>query len=200
MKLRLAVPASVFLALLAPTVSLAQWQPDGVALSTAANHQTGQAIVADGSGGAIVTWNDFRPSVIAPDIYVQRVNASGAVQWAADGVALCTLGNSQQSPTIVSDGAGGAIVVWQDYRLAVWDICAQRRNAAGVVQWTANGVALCTALNDQLNPTIVADGAGGAIVTWHDGRSGVTFDIYAQRVNASGVVQWTGNGVALCTA
>ncbi|MBI1798185.1 MAG: T9SS type A sorting domain-containing protein, partial [Candidatus Eisenbacteria bacterium] len=30
-------------------------------------------------------------------------------------------------------------------------------------------------------PTIVADGAGGAIVTWYDGRSGA-YDIYAQRV------------------
>ena len=46
-------------------------------------------------------------------------------------------------------------------------------------------VPLCTAAGDQLSPTIVSDGAGGAIVTWHDYRSGST-DIYAQRVERIG--------------
>ncbi len=49
-------------------------------------------------------------------------------------------------------------------------------------------------------PTIVSDGAGGAIVTWKDHRSGTSYDIYAQRISAGGTVQWTANGVALCTA
>ena len=66
-------------------------------------------------------------------------------------------------------------------------------------QWTADGVALCTAANDQINPQIVSDGSGGAIITWQDYRGG-NYDIYAQRVNASGAVQWTADGVAVCTA
>jgi hypothetical protein len=55
-------------------------------------------------------------------------------------------------------------------------------DASGTPQWTANGVALCTAANNQYTPTIVSDGAGGAIVTWPDLRSGTYLDIYAQRV------------------
>ena len=106
------------------------------------------------------------------DIYAQRVNASGVPQWTADGVALCTAANYQAYPTIVSDGAGGAIVTWQDgrsgYRNSAADIYAQRVNALGVPQWTADGVALCTAASSQGSPTIVSDGAGGAIVTWQD--------------------------------
>ena len=35
---------------------------------------------------------------------------------AANGVALCLVLNAQGNPTIASDGASGAIVVWQDYR------------------------------------------------------------------------------------
>jgi hypothetical protein len=80
------------------------------------------------------------------------------------------------------------------------DIYAQRVGASGIREWSANGVALCTAVNDQLAPTIASDGAGGAVVTWYDYRSGPTADIYTQRVNAFGSVQWTTNGVALCTA
>src|SRR5712664_2056878 len=108
--------------------------------------------------------------------------------------------SAPHKPAITSDGAGGAIVTWYDNRSGNWDIYAQRVNAEGVPQWTADGVALCTAANNQFDPTIASDGAGGAIVTWNDFRSGSGFDIYAQRVNAAGVPQWTVDGVALCTA
>ena len=49
-------------------------------------------------------------------------------------------------------------------------------------------------------PTIISDGSGGAIIAWMDSRSGAHCDIYAQRINASGVVQWTADGVAISTA
>jgi hypothetical protein len=174
-----------------------QWTADGVALCTAAGDQGYYAITSDGAGGAIVTWEDSLGG--SPDIYAQRVNASGAVQWTADGVALCMAPGSQWSPEIISDGAGGAIVSWRDRRSGSWDIYTQWVNASGAVQWTADGVALCTAAGDQGKPEITSDGAGGAIVTWTDRRSG-NYDIYAQRVNASGAVQWTADGVALGTA
>jgi hypothetical protein len=47
-------------------------------------------------------------------------------------------------------------------------------------------VPFCTAASTQKSPTIVTDGAGGAIVTWSDYRSGSYSDIYAQRVRANG--------------
>jgi Secretion system C-terminal sorting domain len=175
-----------------------QWTADGVALCTAASDQHDPTVVSDGAGGAVITWLDDRNGLDV-DIYTQRVNASGVPQWTADGVALCTAANSQYTPTIVSDGAGGAIVTWSDYRSGTSDIYAQQVNASGVPQWTADGVAL-TAASDQYTPTIVSDGAGGAIITWLDDRNGLDIDIYTQRVDASGVPQWTADGVALCAA
>ncbi|MGD1047581.1 MAG: T9SS type A sorting domain-containing protein [Candidatus Krumholzibacteriaceae bacterium] len=174
-----------------------QWTADGVAVCAAAGDQYAYAIASDGAGGAIVGWFDNRSG--SYDIYAQRVDASGAAQWTANGVALCTAAGTQYSPAILSDGAGGAIVTWYDHRSGNYDIYAQRVNASGTVQWTANGVALCTAARDQYSPIIASDGAGGAIVSWYDQRSG-NYDIYAQRVNASGAVQWTADGVALCAA
>ena len=129
----------------------------------------------------------------------------GWAAWPHDpnngNVALCTAANDQGYPTIVSDGAGGAIVTWNDGRSGTNnEIFAQRVNAAGVPQWTADGVALCTAAGVQQSTTIDSDGAGGAIETWQDLRGGTTYDIYAQRVNAAGVPLWTADGVAQCTA
>lgn len=176
-----------------------QWTANGVALCTAAADQSIPSITADGSGGAIVTWQDLR-SGANYDVYAQRVNAAGVPQWAANGVALCTAAGGQLSPVVVSDAAGGAIVAWNDNRVGTSDIYAQRVTAAGAVSWTANGVALCAAANGQDQVQLVADGAGGAIAAWEDFRVVTAADLYAQRVNATGVPQWTANGVALCTA
>lgn len=129
--------------------------------------------------------------------------SSGFAQWSIDPFvnnAISSEADEQTYPTIASDGAGGAIITWIDGRSGDDDIYAQRIDAAGVVQWTAGGVVISTAAYQQRFPTIVSDGAGGAIITWQDLRSGTNWDIYAQRVNSAGAVQWTAGGVAISTA
>jgi hypothetical protein len=180
--------------------SRAQWQIDGVPLSIAPNGQNYPVIVSDGAGGAIVTWYDLRNGA-SYDIYAQRVNAAGVPLWTADGVAICTAAFDQLYPQVASDGAGGAIITWYDFRTgASYDVYAQRVNAAGTPLWAANGVVVSSAASDQYAPTIAPDGVGGAVIAWYDFRNGPTADVYAQRVNSSGFPQWTANGVALCTA
>ncbi len=189
------------IASLLPASARAAWPNDpntgGVALSTATSDQTTPVAIPDGSGGAILAWQDYRSGF--SDVYVQRVSATGVPLWTANGVALCTATSTQAGIRLVSDGAGGAIVVWHDLRNGVYDIYARRVNSAGVAQWTANGVAICTATGVQWTPAIAPDNSGGAIISWQDQRSGA-YDVYAQRVNASGVVQWTSNGVAICSS
>ena len=65
------------------------------------------------------------------DIYAQRVNASGVVQWMTDGIAVCMAGYDQTYPRIVSDGSGGAIVTWQDTRSGIYQVYALRATDAG---------------------------------------------------------------------
>jgi hypothetical protein len=174
---------------------VAQWTADGVALCTAAGGQYYPLLVSDGAGGVIVTWQDQRGA--SADVYVQRVSGAGEALWTADGVALCTATNAQTHPVITTDGAGGAILTWQDSRTGGVDTYAQRVSAAGAAQWTADGVPICTAAGSQVYPLIVPDDAGGAIITWADFRN-TNYDVYAQRVSASGMVQWGIDGVAVC--
>jgi hypothetical protein len=179
---------------------VALWTANGVAICTATGSQETPTIVADGAGGTIVTWVDYRGGATS-DIYAQRISAAGVAQWTNNGMPLCNTTGNQLAPTIISDGAGGAIVTWVDYRGgATSDIYAQRISAAGGTQWTVNGVALCNVTSDQNSPTIVSDGAGGAIVTWMDFRSTTNYDIYAQRIASTGALQWTAGGVAVCIA
>jgi hypothetical protein len=58
------------------------------------------------------------------------VDGAGNAVWVANGVVLCTVPRGQYAPVIVSDGAGGAIVAWQDDR-AGRHIFAQRMDGAG---------------------------------------------------------------------
>jgi len=190
-----------------PAWTAANGNANGTPLCTrAVNNLRSPQVVADGTGGAIVTWEDIRPPG-GPHIYAQRVSADGLVQWATDGVALCTAVPNQYSPTIATDGAGGAFVAWQDSRNIInYDIYAQHVLSTGVVdsRWLLNGTRLCTAAGGESSPMIVADMAGGAIVTWQDTRnpsnSIYKYNVYAQRVSGAGVVQWATNGVALSTA
>jgi hypothetical protein len=128
------------------------------------------------------------------------VLASGAVDpaWPADGRALCTAAGQQYSPTIATDGVGGAFVTWHDSRAGNYKIFAQRVLASGAVDptWPSSGLALCNASGQQYSPVIAPDGAGGAFVTWEDSRSG-TSEIMAQRITRSGpdAVLWTPDGV-----
>jgi hypothetical protein len=168
-----------------------QWGDNGLAVCDETGSQNDPQIIAHASGGAILTWNDARDVVTTDvDIYAQRVDGSGAAQWAADGVALCTAANTQLYARLTPTGSGGAVVAWMDTRSGGlnYDIYAQRIDASGAAQWAGNGVALCTASNGQFSPTIVADGFGGALVGWHDYRSGSTYDIYGNRVTQGGMI------------
>jgi hypothetical protein len=161
-----------------------QWTDNGSPICTATQNQNTAQLASDGAGGAIITWRDWRSGFA--DIYARRVDSSGAVQWNDNGSAICTASDAQWSPQITSDGSHGAIITWQDFRSGTWDIYARRVNAGGAVQWTDNGSAICTAANGQWSPQLISDGAGGAIITWEDWRSGSYYDIYAQRVYSSG--------------
>src|SRR5437867_3136373 len=134
---------------------------------------------------------------------VARPATAAWTQNPVTNLPVCTAANEQSSPTIVVDGAGGAIVTWYDYRNGNYDIYAQHVLASGAVDgaWPVDGRGLCTDASYQAAPSIVADGAGGAIVTWYDYRNG-NYDIYAQHVLASGAVDgaWPVDGRALCTA
>ena len=179
----------------------AAWVADGVSLCVAADYQSDPQIATDGSGGAIVTWEDERDdSTTDPDIYARRVDANGNALWITDGVSICVAANVQKDPQIASDGSGGAIVAWYDHRGSNGDIYAQRVDANGNTLWYTDGVTICDASGLQSDPQIVSDGSGGAIVTWEDLRSGITYDIYAQRVYSDGTVAWTTGGVSLTVA
>ncbi len=136
------------------------------------------------------------PRAAALSVYVQHVDTDGVSLWSDFGADLTGVGADE--PQITTDGAGGSIVAWTDGRNEYSDIYAQRISAAGVVQWAANGIAVCDAIGSQGHPVIAEDGSGGCLIAWEDGRDGTDVDIYAQRIDATGSPLWTPGGIAFC--
>jgi len=175
-----------------------QWTNAGRQISTAAGNKATGGIIPDGYGGAFACW--WQTSAGANDVYAQRIDADGNKQWAASGRRASTSGNVIRRPFIVTDGAGGSIIVWEQVPGGGADIRAQRLDGDGNKQWGSTGKPVCTAVNDQAVGDVIPDGSGGAIVAIVDGRSGPgNMQFYAQRIDADGNRLWTTNGVAVCT-
>ena len=120
--------------------------------------------------------------------------------WTPNGTPICIESNDQDFCEICSDGHEGAIIVWEDNRTGInYDIYLQRIDSKGVVKWATNGLNVCNANEDQIEPKICGDGVGDAIIAWQDNRTGIDLDIYTQRIDSNGITQWTSNGVAVCT-
>ena len=174
----------------------AGWPANGVAVCTASGHQNSPVMASDGAGGIIVAWQDHRGA--AWDIYAQRINPAGSVQWAVDGFPVCTIADDQTVPSIAADGAGGCYIVWMDAYGAETDIFAQHLTSSGaiVTGWTVNGTGVCYAPGPQSEPSM-ASADGGVYITWVDGRFLPTEQtlIYGMRVNANGTMAWPVNGV-----
>ena len=177
----------------------ARWTTDGIVICTGDSVKGEVCIASDGSGGAIIGWYDNR-SGPERDIYAQRVDSNGAVQWPLNGLAVCTAVGAQHHVAATGDGTGGAIITWMDKRGSGADIYAQRLDINGVPQWQANGIPVCVASGNQEWTWTSTDGMGGAIMTWRDYRTGPPCDIYAQSVDTGGNVEWTPNGVEVCLA
>ncbi len=236
-----------------------RWTPNGVVVSGPGAYHNNPQLVPDGAGGALFAWSAYTTDY---DVLAQRVDATGALRWGANGLAVCTVTSQQYLGALVSDGAGGMLCAWADYRQPSNNaVYAQRVNAAGVAQWTADGTPISTngatsafprgmvgdgakgaivLIDAQYRPIptsnvtedslrlqrvdstgttrwgaigttvfsqgtvlngvqMVSDGLAGAVVAWEEERTG-TLDLYAQRVNDAGAIQWAATGAPLCVA
>ncbi|RCK75842.1 MAG: Cell surface protein [Ignavibacteriae bacterium] len=119
------------------------------------------------------------------DIYGCRVSQNAEV-LDPDGFIISSATSNQVKPAIAFDG-NNYLVVWQDNRNNENDIYAARVTPDGLVLDT-NGIAICTAINSQENPSIIFDGKN-YIITWEDYRDNQTIsNIYGACVSTDGTI------------
>jgi hypothetical protein len=95
------------------------WDSQGNPLSSAPFSQELKGLISDSQGGAIACWYDHRDQkTTLGDVYAQRIGPGGTPPpgWPPDGQGICTNAADQDLPIVATNGAGGAIVAWRDYR------------------------------------------------------------------------------------
>lgn len=170
------------------------WNSDGVSLGSFSSAAPFFAMDSDGSGGAIVLWNEETSSFYSypPNVYAQRVDHNGNQLWQSGGV---TVAAGASIGDVKSDGTGGAFLVWNGNPAP---LNAQHLDANGVPLWGAGGVSV-DGLYAAFNPILTSDGSGGIVVLYD--RLGYAYgDIFSQRIAPDGTLLWGTNGTPLSTA
>jgi hypothetical protein len=130
-----------------------------------------------------VAWQGFTVHI---NMFAQHVTAAGVVDpaWPAGGRALSSTERQLTHAEIVADGAGGAVVAFEDS----FNITIQHLLASGALDPTFpdTGRAVCNLPSSRGDVALVATGGGGAIASWTDTRSGVDPDIFAIQILATG--------------
>jgi len=159
------------------------WPVDGVAVCTAPLAQQAHEIVPDGSGGAYITWEDYRSG--GSDVYVQRVLADATIApgWPTNGFRASGSTGFNVRPDIALDGSGGVFVVYDNPNEGA--VYAQHITGTGQLSWGASGQRL--SIGSAEHAAIASDERGGAIVAWHEFRNLTdNRDVYAQRLDLDG--------------
>lgn len=178
------------------------WGRDGVTMYFEEYQNDSLQLMGDGSGGAILTWQESHANPGAemnqPEatnhIFAQRVNPYGDISWGKDGVLLYATAREISQTKVTSDGSGGAIVVWRQSNPGspkLYDICVQRVDAGGNILWQEGApVFVRSQMERAADPILTNDGSGGVIVFWESHMS-----IYAQRLDSSGKTLWPEDGI-----
>lgn len=188
-----------------------KWGADGVELvddigtGGSSNYSPFIEAARNGNDGLLVSWQK-----ISNQLRVQSINNSGIKQWGSDGTVVvdpAIVGGNWSAPsnycnTITPDGTGGAILAWTDWRnagpdAADPDIYARRVSSDGSLLWGSDVLLPPTIIGGlapgtQEAPIAVADGNGGALITFADYYFTAGYRVALTRISSDGVKLFSG--------
>jgi len=193
--------------------SIAQWSQDPTTNSwiRKPGYERVPMAATDGKGGVIVAWDDGNSFL---DIWANRIDKYGYPRWGINGIRVSPPNGLRDVTNVISDGRGGAIIVWDDYTRAwrenpladYWEneIYAQRVDSTGKILWDSSGVLI------RAKAPFIGKG-GFQIVTSDDSVYIITcfegflpsgpydpfLDFYAQKIDLNGNMYWGEEGKRL---
>lgn len=158
------------------------WSQNGVPVCEIRGYQLYPNIVSCDDNGVIIGWHDNHYS----SVRAMKLKEDGQCAWPhSQGTVISPAVPQPQWVSMATDDAGGAYFAWNaDSRYWI-----QRVSGEGSMVYPAGGLALSPdqGHSSHLRQTISADGHGGALIAWQDGRkySDYEEDIFAQRIPGS---------------
>jgi len=149
------------------------------------------SITSDGSGGAIVAYEVFENDDLR-STYVQRIGAGGHKLWGEKGVLLYTARGTTVCPKTLTDGSGGAIILWHAWQERR-EVLAQRFDSKGLALWQEDGVPILPGPEVYCRKAI-CDDSGGIIIYGSKKGKG-----YIKRIDSKGNFLWAKDTSSICS-
>lgn len=179
------------------------WGENGIAMTDATIRYTWPQLMPVGDDDVLMKYYQDTGTSWAPTrhIFLQRLTASGAGNWEMPAV-VSNAGNITawtQILPMISDGNGGCIIAWHDYRLSgtISTGWVQHINNSGNAVFQTNGVKLSEA--DDWNKFYLqlakpANDQNIYVIWNHVNGDQNAFGIYAQKISSAGERMWTDFG------
>jgi hypothetical protein len=171
------------------------WPHDGVLVADRSYSFTyDYGLAVDAAGNAYVSFNCCENSSTDEHIVVSKVLADGSLAWGANGLTVSAPASTEAvyNAYVTATSDSNVVVAWS----ADGGVRAQKIDAAGSVQWAANGVLLDQPSGLKLLGGVQPGLGGDAIVSWSN-QTGPTRILRAQKLaSADGAPLW-GSGSAV---
>ncbi len=174
-----------------------QWTAGGVLISNAGGISLFMFpdLISDGAGGAISFWYDTRDAN-RHHVWVQHVSSAGNMLWTANGVRTSMSATElQMSPAISYNPDNGDVFAFYQITNSGQTqdgLGGQLINAAGQVQWGADGIAFRPLGSPQTSYIDVITSGNDAIVVYEEGASisDPNSYVWGFRVDREGNLVW----------
>jgi hypothetical protein len=173
-------------------------------------------MTGDGSGGAIVTLANPANAVLA----LVKIDAQGNLPWGSQGVNTPFQQYQNNTLQLISDNGGGAVAIWEELESlpgsvpgnarVINRVVAQRIDSSGKLLWGDGALLFTTPEGTGVeSPQSAGDALGGIVTGWFQvtdvppdssGQRSQIWSDSAQKVDASGKVLWSPDGIQLTDA
>lgn len=183
----------------------AQWSPDSLQnlqICDLTGEQVLPKVSATSDGGCFISWFDSRSGQYC--LYLQRLNAQGEFQFAADGLLISD--KPQQSWLVdydmAVDGNDNAVLVFSDVRHpgGDLDVSAYMIDSDGTFVWGDDGICLSdtTVPGFEPAPKVTVTPDGNSVFVW--GKSDADFFLVFQKISPDGNKLWGEWGITKTSA
>ncbi len=172
--------------------SNAQWTSD-TTVNTLVRDTLGATVPVVAStldGYTYISW--FESDAGNYNLHMQFLDTAGYKQWATEGIVVSSLPQNSAlfRYDLKVDNEGSAIVAFQDERTGVLKVVAYKIGRNGSKLWGTDGIVLIdSSAEEELAPVIGVTGGNDVVIAWSSDSSSVKW-ISAQRISASGNIQW----------
>ena len=160
--------------------------------------------INDGSDGFYIAWHDDRDNNMTASVWVNHVDASGVVQFPANGVEASTAATFNHFYPYLAcpPGSQDVYVFWNEMNglQSMRGIFGQKLSATGTRQWGNNGMTFIPLSATTYTPLEARNTPTDMIVLYEEGLSATTGMLKAMRIGTDGSLVWPDGHVIISSA